>query len=1196
MALQLRKLPQTTQQLVQLAAYVGSQFDLETLAIVAERSPMETSALLWPALQEGSILPIGQTYKFFQGSEVLEETDEGANPVYRFLHDRVQQAAYTQSEDREKPALHLRIGRLLQRELTDDEQEERLFDIVGHLNLGREAIAEAAERNALAAKNLAAAHKAKQSTAYDAAQRFAQIGIELLGGDRWESQYDLSVALQTILTEAHCLGGNVAKTKTCGDVGLIHAKTAVHRAPIYIAQMNALTAQDRMAEAITVGMQALQELGVALAAHPTEADIGDALQALDRELQGRAIDTLADLPGLTDPAIAAAMTLLATVLTPVVVVQPALFPLVCAKIVSLSLAFGNHPVSTVGYVGYGVVLVNAQHAVKRGYRFGKLALNLLDRLDAEGYRALVLLYFSVFLQHRQEPISATIPLLENAFRVGMETGDFLNAGYSIKDCLYNRLFAGQCLTEWSPEPEQYIQLMVQVNHESPIERIAADQQTVCHWTTSTDSPDRLKGEFYDETQMLPYYRERQDAMGLAMTYIAKLKLAYVFQKGDRALDHLNNAQQYIASVAGFLHEFAFSFYAGLTYLRVAGEQLAVKQALDLAAPHQQTLSRWAQDAPMNYQHQWELLEAERLRVLGRRYEAGDYYDRAIAGASGQGFIQNAAIANERAAQFYLDWSRPTVAAGYMQAAYESYDRWGAQAKIIALQQTYPQWFGQSRNARQLQATDGGDRLLFDFPTVMQAVQTISQEIEPDKLLARLVQLAMANAGATRVSLAIQRNSQWTLVACADVASGDDPSQPAVERCDRPLDTVDSVPRSVINTVIHSEQLAVFDDLSRESGLAADPYIIAHQPKSVLCLPLHCQGETLGILYLENNLTVGAFVGDRVDVLQILAGQAAIALENARLYQEIANYSQALQAEVERQTQALNHKTQDLEQTLVDLRHAQVQLVQQEKMSALGQLVGGIAHEINNPVTFIQSNIYHAKASVDSLLELLALYESHYPEPVPEIEEAIAEADFPFLREDLQKIFQSMRFGSDRISQIVKQLRNFSRLDESTRKAVDLHTGLDSTLLLLRDRCQPTDHRPAITIIKNYGNLPKVMCYARELNQVFLSVLDNAIDAINQLNTTKRAKRKPQIFIETSATSMRGDRYALIKISDTGHGIPAPQRSRIFEPFFTTKPVGSGTGLGLSVSYAIVQRHGGELSCEQFRTGGTTFTIAIPLAI
>ncbi|MEM9245539.1 MAG: AAA family ATPase, partial [Cyanobacteria bacterium P01_F01_bin.153] len=690
MALKLRKLPAATQHLVQLAACVGSEFDLATLAIVGERSPLETSEVLWAALQEGLILPIGQTYKFFQTAEVPVETGSRANPTYRFLHDRVQQAAYLQGEDDDQRLLHLRIGRLLQQELTAEEQQERLFDIVSHLNLGRTAIADEAERTALAAENLAAARKAKQSTAYDAAQRFGEIGIELLGGDRWETQYELSLALQTILTEAHCLGANFEETEDYGAVGLAHARTAIDKVPIYLIQMSVLTTLRRMPEAIALATGALAELEVTFS---TEADVAwstEVFTTLAMQLQAHPIESLVDLPTLRDPRISAVMQLLATLATPVLMVSPALFPLICAKVISLSLEFGNSAVSTIGYVGHGMVLANYQGEVMQGYRFGKVALELLDRFEADSYRPLVMLLFGGFLQHRRESITPMQALLKGGYHAGMEVGDFLFAGYNINHYCFSRFLAGDNLTPLSDELQQYRVVLEQAKQSSPASYCAMSQQMWHNLTTPTTAPDLLVGCFFDETERFPHYAQSHELVGIGLAYITKLQLAYLFDRDDAGLEHIEKNESYLDTVVGYLSQFVFHAYAALTYLRVAGQSLAVDQALELATPHQETVAQWAQHAPMNYQHLWELMEAERLRVLGRPYEAADYYDRAIAGAAEQGFINNVAIANEQAAKFYLAWDRPILAANYMQAAHENYDRWGATAKVIALEQAYPQ--------------------------------------------------------------------------------------------------------------------------------------------------------------------------------------------------------------------------------------------------------------------------------------------------------------------------------------------------------------------------------------------------------------------------------------------------------------------------------------------------------------------------
>ena len=334
--------------------------------------------------------------------------------------------------------------------------------------------------------------------------------------------------------------------------------------------------------------------------------------------------------------------------------------------------------------------------------------------------------------------------------------------------------------------------------------------------------------------------------------------------------------------------------------------------------------------------------------------------------------------------------------------------------------------------------------------------------------------------------------------------------------------------------------------------------------------------------------MGAFTSDRIETLQILSAQAAISIENARLYQQVENYSQTLEAEVERKTEELSQKAFDLEQTLKNLQQTQAQLIQSEKMSAVGQLVAGIAHEINNPITFIHSNLQPTENYVKDLLMLLELYQQEYPEKNSVIQAKIEEIELEFIGEDLSNILQSMKAGSERIKQIILSLRNFSRLDESDMKAVDLHTGIESTLLILQNRFQKSDNQPKIEVIKEYGNLPDVTCYASEMNQVFMSIIINAIDALKQVSKTNK---NPFIRIRTEVIENEQVRIA---IADNGSGIPTHIQKRIFEPFFTTKPVGSGTGLGLSVSYAIIKKHGGKLTCDSTVNSGTIFVIEIPI--
>ncbi|OUL32658.1 ATP-binding protein [Nostoc sp. 106C] len=307
-----------------------------------------------------------------------------------------------------------------------------------------------------------------------------------------------------------------------------------------------------------------------------------------------------------------------------------------------------------------------------------------------------------------------------------------------------------------------------------------------------------------------------------------------------------------------------------------------------------------------------------------------------------------------------------------------------------------------------------------------------------------------------------------------------------------------------------------------------------------------------------------------------------------------------------QQNTLQQQAQELEQTLKELQQTQTQLIQTEKMSSLGQLVAGLAHEINNPISFIYSNITPAHEYTQDLLRLLQLYQHHYPNPIPEIEDEAEAIELNFLMEDLPKLLTSMKVGADRIKQIVLSLRNFSRLDEADMKAVNIHEGIDSTLMILESRLRTTSDYSAIEIIKEYGDLPLVECYAGQLNQVFLNILTNAVDAVEDLlamsqtlreaeagRSTLLANNKGEIRIQTELTA---DKQVIIRILDNGVGIPESVQKQLFDPFFTTKPIGKGTGLGLSISYQIItEKHQGKLHCNSSLGKGTEFVIAIPLS-
>jgi signal transduction histidine kinase len=354
---------------------------------------------------------------------------------------------------------------------------------------------------------------------------------------------------------------------------------------------------------------------------------------------------------------------------------------------------------------------------------------------------------------------------------------------------------------------------------------------------------------------------------------------------------------------------------------------------------------------------------------------------------------------------------------------------------------------------------------------------------------------------------------------------------------------------------------------------------------------------------ESNFDLQAAVeqNDEIGMLANAFNQLIHSVKQLLQHQKTANeqleiYSQTLESKVAARTQELNDKNMQLQQLLEELQQTQVQMVQSEKMSALGQMVAGVAHEINNPVNFIHGNLAYVREYAGNLLNFVQLYQKYYPVPVPEILTAAEEFDIEFIQADLAKMLASMEIGTERIRQIVLSLRNFSRTDEAGFKSVDIHEGIDSTLLILQHRLKDKPERPAIQVLRNYGNLPSVECYPGQLNQAFMNILANAIDALEEANTKRtnqEIRNNPgQIAIQTSIIDAD---WIKIAISDNGTGMPEHIRQRIFDPFFTTKAVGKGTGMGMPISYQIItEKHSGKLDCFSTPGKGTEFIIQIPV--
>ncbi|BAY28611.1 multi-sensor signal transduction multi-kinase [Nostoc carneum NIES-2107] len=1236
MGIQIEKLPINTQNVLKFAACIGNEFDLKTLAIVNEKSVMDTASDLWTALFEGLILPLTDGYNLIStdDNQALDDLTISSYqlPKYKFVHDRVQQAAYSLIPEEQRKPIHLKIGLLLSSNIPIAEREDKIFELVNQFNIAREFITNQAQRDELAVMNLTAGRKALISTAYSSASKYLTTGIELLTDDCWDTKYELALALYETAAEAAYLSGNFELTEHLIQVVLQKATTLLDKIKAYEVQIQAYGAQGKELEAVNIAKTILRILGVEFPDNPSQIDVQLEMERTSAKLADINIENLIDLPEITEVQPLIILDILASTIGMTYTVAPELLLLIILKQINLSIKYGNAPLSAFAYVMYGVMLCGIVEEIDSGYKFGKLAESLLPKFQAKEVTGKVIETFNHLVKHWKEHVRTTLKPLLEAYTVNLEAGDMEFAAYALYGYSYHAYFLGQELGDLQREIATYSNTIRQIKQERVFQWNEIFRQTILNLLGTVEKPVNLIGEAYNEEKMLPIHLEAKDGVALFFLYFCKLHLCYLLNDYHEAMRNAVQGEKYLYAGVGMLVTPQFYFYNSLAHLAIysESEEAEQEQILQKVTENQRKMQNWADHAPMNHLHKFYLVEAEKCRVLGQYLAAIDNYEYAIAHAKENGYITEEALAYELAAKFYLEWGKQKIAQTYLIDAYYSYIRWGAKAKINDLKKRYPQLLTPIIQQEKLKSSSSENNLLeqraylsttshqstiathetilgsntsisdmLDLAAVIKASQAVSGEIELKALLSTLIKVVMENAGASKCVLILSDVNNLDLTITA-VSSHGNFAAHYTEFLSIPLESSDHVPITLINYVKRTQEILVIDDIKTQAAFALDIYITREEPKSILCIPIINQSKLLGIIYLENNLTTEAFTQERLEVLKLIITQAAISLENALLYQnleaantQLAEYNHDLETKVAERTQEINEKNYHLQQALEELRSTQSQLIQSEKMSSLGQMVAGIAHEINNPINFIHGNITHAHEYVQDLLDLVSIYQQEYPVTSDLISNKVEEMDLDFLAEDLPKVLDSMKLGSSRIRNIILGLRNFSRLDESEMKPVNIHEGIDSTLMILQHRIKENSIRPEIEIVKQYAKIPEISCYAGQLNQVFMNILSNAIDALDEYNhQLDSVTFNPEIRIHTE---LQDEKIVRIRIADNGHGMTAQIQQKVFEPFFTTKPIGRGTGLGLSISYqVVVDKHKGKLICNSTPEQGTEFVIEIPV--
>ncbi|HEX2567969.1 MAG TPA: AAA family ATPase [Polyangia bacterium] len=1174
----IQRLPQPTQAVLKLAACLGSQFDLETLGLVAERTDGSTGRDLWDAVMEGLVIPLDQVHS-------AVELEARGEIRCQFAHDRIQQAVISLVDERERVLLHRDVGQRLWRSLSPEAREQRLFDIVGQLNQGRASIVEADTLDELAHLNLRAARKALKAAAAQQALGLVRAGLGLVEEGDWQRRYALMLDLHGVGAEAAFLCGDFDAVAALSRPILRHARGVLDELTARRLQGQICFAEQRPREAIDIYLDILQRLGVELPREPTPEDVASELRATAALLGDRPVEALLDLPRCEDPLARAASAVLHQLMFFATVAAGTLSAVIIGRMVQLSLRHGNTVESSSGYTFYGGLLAT-QGDIERAYRLGRMALALAERFGDKTFLSTVSMYAHAYLIHWKEPLQHLSPFLLEAYRYAVEAAHPFNLACGATTLCINRFLAGDALAEVSEDMARYAEVIEVTRQKLVLNWFQAYRQAVQNLREERPEPTLLTGSFYDEARVADHLAAH-DQSSLFNHYFCKLFLCYLFGAGEQA-----------AACAAILarHETIVSttFFMGPYSLLASLGQLAVydqaspeerERILSSVEGHVTRLRTWLPHCPQSHDHRLALIEAERARVLGQFEAARRGFERAIRLAQQSGYLHEEAIAYELAARCLLERQDFRPARTYLRQAHRVYLQWGAHNKAKALEQQHPYVLPRmatgSLGATTLTAAmvDGSDFNVLDLVSVLNASQAISRELELPALLVRLMGLLIETGGAQAGCLLLEREGRWVV----EVQKTIERDEPLILQS-IPIDELEhrghpGLPGAIIHYVGRTRESLVLDDAAAHPQFRDDPDIVRRGVRSVLCLPLRRPGGALGVLYLENNLLPGVFTPGRIRILQLLSAQAVISIENALLYR-------TLEEKVELRTQELQARNEELAVALRQLREAQERMIMQDRLAALGSLSAGIAHELRNPLNFVnnftQLSIRLTDEAYRALAELQAAPGAAPPAGVNALGDALR-----LLKVNLGRIHEH---GS-RMGGIIRSMLEHFRSGRGERQEIDLNGMLGNYVGLtyhsMRARTPPLSCDIATEFDSTIGKMHLV---PQEIGRVVLNLLDNACHALSAKSKIAGPGFQPRIRI---ATRNLGGAVEL-RIRDNGVGIPKAIQARVYDAFFTTKQAGEGTGLGLSLSRdIIVKGHDGTIRFETEEGEFTEFIVTLP---
>jgi PAS domain S-box-containing protein len=860
----LNRLHVETRNALQSLACLGNSAEFATVRTVYENSEEEAvHRQLWEAVRAGLIFRSEDSYKF--------------------LHDRVQEAAYSLIPKESRAEAHLRIGMLLAAQTPPEKLEETIFEIINQLNRGAHIIASVEERERVAGLNLIAGRRAKASAAYASALKYFTAGRVLLTEATWNRNYELIFDIEFHMAECELLTADMVAAENRLSMLSERARTPHHVSTVTRLRLTLYQTMDRSDRAVEVCLEYLRCGGTDWSPHPTSDEAQCEYDRIWSQLGNRQIEELVDLPLVTSPEFLDVLDVLGEFQSPAMCFDQHLLSLVICRMVNLSLEHGNCDSSCFGYVWFAIIAGPFFGNYRDGYRFGRLGYELVEKRGLTRYQARTYMSFGNIVLPWAKHAMGGRDLVRRAFDAAYRIGDLQYAAYCRCELVTNFLAVGDPLTEVQPQAENALAFVQQARFGLIIDIIIVQVGLIRTLRGLTPKFGCFNDEGFDELEFERHLASNQALMLADFWYCAR-KVQARFFAGDyaTAVDASLRAQQLLWTSPSQFETAEFRFYGALSHA-AAWDSASSDQRqhhFEALTAHHRQLEIWAEHCPENFENRAALVGAEIARIEGRTLDAEQLYERAIRSARANGFVHNEALANELAARFYMARGFDRIANAYLREARYGYLRWGADGKVRQLDQLYPDLEKEKQTPGPTSTIVAPVELL-DLATVIEVSQAVSSEIVLEKLIDRLMRTAIEHAGAERGLLILPRVVEGRIEAEA-TTKGDNV---VVHLQDESI-TAAALPESLVRYVMRTHESVILDDASAQNPFSADTYIVQHHVRSVLCLPLINQAKLKGVLYLENNLTPHVFTPTRIAVLKLLASQAAISLENTQLYRDL----------------------------------------------------------------------------------------------------------------------------------------------------------------------------------------------------------------------------------------------------------------------------------------------------------------------